>query len=313
MEAQSSQTPVIESSGLYAYLERVRPCIEEGLRAHLPSTPVPFAATFNQAINYALFPGGKRLRPVLTFLGAELFGGKAVSVLPAAVAVEYIHTSSLIFDDLPFMDNARKRRGRPCLHLEFGEALAVLVALGLLNAAYGLIFECAGKEDSLLIRAHQELVQCIGPQGMIAGQAIDMLVTRKLNASFPARDSQLLEGYESVRNLKTSAMMKMALQLGAILSGANKDQLLLQSRFAMLLGDAFQIRDDLLDLKEDALPTASSQRIARIALKRGAEQARQRALRLIAEAKDVLMAGCGSPEPTRLLCEMADYVMLRQR
>jgi geranylgeranyl diphosphate synthase type II len=310
MEAQSSQSPLVDKSalsGLFAYVARVRPCIEEGLLAHLPLASVPFGARYNEAINYALFPGGKRLRPVLTFLGAELFGGNPASVLPAAVAVEYVHTSSLIFDDLPFMDNARKRRGRLCLHLQFGEAMAVLVALGLLNAAYGLIFECTAEEDSLLIDVHRELVQCIGPKGMIAGQAVDILDTRQIDAPTVSR-----EGHESVRNLKTSAMMKMALQLGAILSGASKDQLSLQAKFALLLGEAFQIKDDLLDLKEDALLTASSRQVENIALKRGAEQARQRALNLVAEAKNVLTSGCGRAEPTRLLCEMADYVMWRE-
>lgn len=312
MEVQTSQSSVVRNSGLFAYLQSVRPSIEEGLRAYMPCASLPFGARFNEAVNYALFPGGKRLRPVLTFLGAELFGGTPVSVLPAAVAVEYVHTSSLIFDDLPLMDNAAKRRGRLSLHLQFGEALAVLVALGLLNSAYGLIFECTSKEESVLIKAHQELVQCIGPQGMIVGQALDISVSRQLETSSIQRESNLSEGYEAVRSLKTSAMMKMSLQLGAILSGASDEQLALQSHFAMLLGEAFQIRDDLLDLKEDALLTASAKRVESIVLKRNAEQVKRRALNLLAEAKNVLTTGSGLPEPRQLLCELADYVMARQ-
>src|SRR5689334_19389108 len=112
MEVQNNQSSLVRNSGLFAYVESVRPSIEEGLRAYMPSASLPFGARFNEAVSYALFPGGKRLRPVLTFLGAELFGGTPASVLPVAVAVEYVHTSSLIFDDLPLMDNAAKRRGR---------------------------------------------------------------------------------------------------------------------------------------------------------------------------------------------------------
>lgn len=312
MESKSSHRSVVQSTGLHFYLESVRPDIEHGLLAHLPITFSQFGARFNEAVRYALFPGGKRLRPVLTFLGAELVGGNRASVLPAAVAVEYIHTSSLIFDDLPFMDNAKKRRGRLCLHLSFGDALAVLVALGLLNAAYGLIFRCAEVENALLIKAHHELVQCIGPQGMIAGQAIDIAAAHEAKAPSRLSDFHHRDRYEAVRNLKTSSMIRMALCIGAILSGASENQLHSQSRFALLLGDAFQISDDLLDLKEDASLSVATSRSKNIALERGAGHAKRRALGLVAEAKDVLTSEYGQAEPAQLLCEVADYVARRK-
>ncbi|MDQ3089298.1 MAG: polyprenyl synthetase family protein, partial [Acidobacteriota bacterium] len=125
---------------LWQYVEKHKPNIEKSLREHLPLAPPNIETQFNEAVEYALFSGGKRLRPVLTLLGAELFGGTAEIILPSAVAVEFIHTSSLIFDDLPCMDNADKRRGKTSLHEKFGEGLAVLVAIGFLNASYALVF-----------------------------------------------------------------------------------------------------------------------------------------------------------------------------
>ncbi|HMS40044.1 MAG TPA: polyprenyl synthetase family protein, partial [Pyrinomonadaceae bacterium] len=125
---------------LWQYVEKHRSQIEKSLREFLPLAPSKIETQFNEAVEYALFSGGKRLRPVLTLLGAELFGAKAETVLPAAVAGEFIHTSSLIFDDLPCMDNASERRGKTSLHEKFGEGLAVLVAIGFLNASYGLVF-----------------------------------------------------------------------------------------------------------------------------------------------------------------------------
>lgn len=312
MESKSSHQPVIQGTGLRRYLESVRPDIERGLLSYLPRTPSPVTGRFNEAVRYALFPGGKRLRPVLTFLGTELFGGSRAQVLPAAVAIEYIHTSSLIFDDLPFMDNARKRRGRLCLHLRFGDALAVLVALGLLNAAYGLMFHCPDTESALLIKAHQELVQCIGPLGMIAGQSIDIAAAHEAQPAAQSSDLQSRDVDASIRNLKTSSMMRMALCVGAILSGASENQLALQSRFALLLGEAFQISDDLLDLKEDAALSVATARSESIALERGAEHAKRRALSLVAEAKETLTSECGQAEPAQLLCELADYVAQRK-
>ena len=129
-----------EKAELWQYIEKHRAQIEKSLREHLPLAPPKIETRFNEAVEYALFSGGKRLRPVLTLLGAELFGGKPELMMPAAVAGEFIHTSSLIFDDLPCMDNAPERRGKTSLHEKFGEGLAVLVAIGFLNASYGLIF-----------------------------------------------------------------------------------------------------------------------------------------------------------------------------
>ncbi len=225
---------------LWQYVEKHRAEIEKSLREFLPLAPPQIETNFNEAARYALFSGGKRLRPVLTLLGAELVGGRAEDVIPAAVAGEFIHTSSLIFDDLPAMDNASERRGKTSLHEKFGEGLAILVAIGFLNSAYGLVFVNHKNQPERAIAAHAEIVECVGASGMLGGQSVDLALAKGANF-----DSVSGDNFESVRNLKTSALMRLSLRVGAILAGANSNQLKNLSRFAELLGDAYQISDDL--------------------------------------------------------------------
>lgn len=300
---EMSTTPAEAGTNLWEYVEGVRPEIERALHKYAPSAPEHVGGRFNDALRYALFPGGKRLRPVLTLLGAELVGGTRACALPAAAAVEFVHTSSLIFDDLPCMDDAQERRGRAALHRRYGESLAVLVALALLNASYGLVFDGHGESDRAhAVRAHGELVECIGTAGMVAGQAVDLAV------GGAPRD-----GFDAVRNLKTSALMRMALRLGAILSGADARGLSALSTFAELLGQAYQISDDVLDLREDAVPAAGgSARLATFANERGAGEARRRIATLTAQAKGALVAEFGGGPAARLLCEVADYIAARE-
>ncbi|CAN5699091.1 polyprenyl synthetase family protein [soil metagenome] len=231
---------------LWQYVEKHRESIEKSLREFLPLAPPQIKTKFNEAARYSLFSGGKRLRPVLTLLGAELVGGTSEQFIPAAVAGEFIHTSSLIFDDLPAMDNASERRGKTSLHEKFGEGLAILVAIGFLNSAYGLVFENHKDQPELAFAAHAEIVECVGAAGMLGGQSVDLALAQ--GASF---DVNSKSNFESVRNLKTSALMRLSLRVGAILAGANHLELLHLSRFSELLGDAYQLSDDLIDLEED--------------------------------------------------------------
>ena len=291
---------------LWAYVAGARPQIEHALLAHLPSAPAQVESSFNEALRYALFPGGKRLRPVLTLLGAELVGGDGTGVLPAAAAVEYVHTSSLIFDDLPCMDDAAERRGRSSLHATYGEGLAVLVGLALMNASYGLVFEGAGAHDGrAAIRAHKELVECIGARGMVAGQSVDLAGATHDGG---APDDEGAE-YDAVRSLKTSALMRLALRVGAILSGADARQLAALSRYAELLGVAYQLKDDLLDLDEDAA-FAGPRRVTAAA--RGGVRAGETLAALVGSAKDALLNHFGPARPALLLCAMADYIAARE-
>ena len=253
-------------------------------------------------LEYALFSGGKRLRPVLTLLGAELVGGNAEQVIPAAVAGEFIHTSSLIFDDLPAMDNASERRGKTSLHEKFGEGLAILVAIGFLNSAYGLVFVNHKNSPELAIAAHSEIVECVGAAGMLGGQSVDLALAQGANF-----DSISNDNFESVRNLKTSALMRLSLRVGAILAGANHLELSHLSRFAELLGDAYQLSDDLIDLEEDGEIFSEKH----FALNEN-ENAKLKLNSIVEKAKMILIENFPENNARNCLIQLADYLSVRK-
>ncbi len=288
---------------LWRYVETHRVAIEESLREFLPLAPPAIASEFNEAVEYALFSGGKRLRPVLTLLGAELVGGKTDTIFPAAIAGEFVHTSSLIFDDLPCMDNALERRGKTSLHEKFGEGLAVLVGIGFLNAAYGLVFVNHRETPERALAAHSEIVECVGAAGMVGGQSVDLALAKSAGADFSPNAE-----FESVRNLKTSALMRLSIRVGAILAGANYLELAKLSRYAELLGDAYQLSDDLIDLQEDAAIFKENKTFA------GHEfEAAQRKLKtIIEEAKEILTDNFQPNEARNCLIQLTDYLAERK-
>lgn len=288
---------------LWQYVEKHRSQIEKSLREFLPLAPPKIETQFNEAVEYALFSGGKRLRPVLTLLGAELFGAKAETVLPAAVAGEFIHTSSLIFDDLPCMDNASERRGKTSLHEKFGEGLAVLVAIGFLNASYALVFVNHANLPERAMQAHSELVECIGASGMLGGQSVDLALAKG------AGDGGNFES-ESVRNLKTSALMRLSLRVGAILAGASHLDLVTLSRFAGLLGDAYQLSDDLIDLEEDGEIFGENQKT--FAIEQGKSSAQRQLNQTVEEAKRILVDNFLPSEARSCLIQLTDYLAERK-
>ena len=292
-------------NGLWQYVEDKRPLIEKSLREYLPLAAPKIETQFNEAVEYALFSGGKRLRPVLTLLGAELFGGKAENMLPAAVAVEFIHTSSLIFDDLPCMDNAFERRGKTSLHEKFGEGLAVLVAIGFLNASYGLIFVNHTQMPDRAMAALAEIVECVGASGMIGGQSVDLALAKGAGVN----DISNYES-ESVRNLKTSALMRLCLRLGAILAGANYFELASLSRYAELLGDAYQLSDDLIDLHEDEEIFGEEQ--TTFAISSGEDSANLQLQKIVGQAKKVLIDNFLPSEARSCLIQLTDYLTERK-
>jgi geranylgeranyl diphosphate synthase type II len=294
----------IKNTDLRLYVERQKPQIENALLEHLPLAPASIETQFNEATRYALFSGGKRLRPVLTLLGAELVGGKSDLVLPPAVAVEFVHTSSLIFDDLPCMDNANERRGKTSLHEKFGEGLAVLVAIGFLNASYGLVFANHREMPERAMQAHAEIVECVGAAGMVGGQSIDLALAKGAGV-IKHSDFET----ESIRNLKTSALMRLALRIGAILAGANYLELANLSRFAELLGDAYQLSDDLIDFEEDGELFETNKTFA---INEGQDSARLKLKTIVEEAKRVLIENFPSNEARSCLIQLTDYLAERK-
>jgi len=196
----------------------------------------------HQAMHYALTGAGKRVRPVLTLAVAGLCGSRSEPVLDLACAVEMVHACSLVLDDLPAMDDAALRRGQPTVHRVFGESVALLAALALLNRAYALVAEAAHRLSLRRYTAEDvvhHLAAAIGSDGLIGGQALDLL----------SRPEEMDLGVlEYIHSHKTGALFMAAGELGAMAADARRRDLEVIARFAKNLGLAFQISDDLLDV-----------------------------------------------------------------
>ena len=260
----------------------------------------------HRALHYALTGPGKRLRPILTLLVADLFGQRGEAVLDVACAVEMIHACSLIFDDLPAMDDAARRRGRPTVHLAFGEDVAQLAGLALLNRAYALVAEGA-QRLSLRRYTSEDLIHhlaaAIGTGGLIGGQALD------LSSRPEEMDLQLLE---YIHSHKTGALFMAAGELGAMAADARRRDLEVISRYAKNLGLAFQISDDLLDVLATPEETGkdTGKDVGKVTFVKllGVEGARTLAAELLGFAVESLAPLGKKAEPLR---ELARFVELR--
>jgi geranylgeranyl diphosphate synthase type II len=281
------------------FIAGATPMIEAALEQSLPLSARHGAERLNEALRAAVFPGGKRWRPILTLLGTMTVGGSTQSALPIACAIEFLHTSSLVLDDLPAMDDAQLRRGRAALHLIYGEGLALLAALALLNQAYALLAR-AGTG-----RLTAEAARCIGTDGMIGGQAADLDIRASRGNSHALAS----------RQLKTTALARLTISAGAIASGADEQDVAALARYGECLGAAYQICDDLLDeLGESATIGKNVGQDARhlrstFTAQFGAEGARRLALDYLAEGKQALLERFGERQTANLLIEAADLVI----
>jgi geranylgeranyl diphosphate synthase, type II len=194
-----------------------------------------------QAMRYALLAPGKRTRPVMTLLCAQKFGGDVGDALDVACAFEMVHAASLVLDDLPCMDDAAVRRGRPTVHRRYGEDAAVLAGVALLNEAFGLIARCERLPDGLARRLTAELSAAVGLQGLVAGQMRDLRDRGAVDA-----DALLRLNHE-----KTGVLFCAAAEAGAAIGGAGEAERAHVCAFARHVGAAYQIRDDLLDATAD--------------------------------------------------------------
>jgi geranylgeranyl diphosphate synthase type II len=195
-----------------------------------------------EAIRYSLLAPGKRLRPMLVLMAAEACGGEAQAALPAACAVEMIHCYSLVHDDLPAMDDDDLRRGRPTCHKAFGEAAAILTGDALLTLAFEVLARDV-RPPAVAARCCALLARAAGATALVGGQADD------LAGQFSAGG---VEALEAIHRRKTGAMLLASLELGATIAGADRRQLEALSDYGQALGLAFQITDDLLDVRGDA-------------------------------------------------------------
>lgn len=202
-----------------------------------------------QAMAYTVHAPSKRVRPVLTLLSSELCGGDVARALPAAAVVELAHAASLILDDLPAMDDAPLRRGRPSNHRQHGEAIAILAAFGLLNLAFVTLTR--EYEPALAARLGGLLGGAVGPDGLIGGQSADLLATAQ-EISF--------ETLERIHRGKTGALFSAAAVAGAVTAGAAPADIARLEAFARNLGLAFQIVDDILDVEGDPVETGKAVR-----------------------------------------------------
>ena len=198
----------------------------------------PSYGRLKESMAYSLLSGGKRIRPVLTLAICRLFGGNPEAALPFACALEMIHTSSLIHDDLPCMDDDDLRRGIPTSHKVFGEAGAVLAGDAFLLAAFETMARAVLSPEQI-VRGTLCLSRAAGPEGMVGGQVLDLLGEGKTST---------YEEIEQTERLKTGCMIEAAARLGAIAAGSSEEEEESAACYARKIGLAFQIRDDLLDV-----------------------------------------------------------------
>ena len=224
---------------LQAYRERV----ETALNTRVPKASTP-PARLHEAMRYSLEAGGKRLRPVLILAAADLFGAKPGAADAAAVAIECIHTYSLIHDDLPCMDNDDLRRGRPTAHKQFDEATALLAGDALLTHAFYLLATAYGDRPVVLGQLVAELGSAAGSERLIGGQMEDLLAEKKANAT--------ADELRSIHLKKTAAMISASLAMGGIAAEASREQVATLREAGEKLGLAFQIIDDILDATADS-------------------------------------------------------------
>lgn len=195
-----------------------------------------------EAMRYSLLAPGKRLRPMLTLMAAEACGSDQAAAIPAACAVEMIHTYSLIHDDLPAMDDDELRRGLPTCHIKFGEANAILAGDALLALAFEVLASHT-QPPQVAARCCSELARAAGAEALVGGQTDD------LKSEFVAAEVTQLAHLESIHRRKTGAMFLVSLRIGGIVGKASESQLDALTEYGRHLGLAFQITDDLLDVK----------------------------------------------------------------
>ncbi|CAL1408890.1 unnamed protein product [Linum trigynum] len=290
-----------------AYMVQKANSVNQALDA---SVPLKEPAKIHDSMRYSLLAGGKRVRPMLCLAACELVGGNESMAMPAACAVEMIHTMSLIHDDLPCMDNDDLRRGKPTNHIVYGESVAVLAGDALLAFAFEHIAVATptNVHPSRIVRAIGELANVIGGEGLVAGQVLDISSERNSEVG--------LKELEFIHVHKTAKLLEGSVVLGAILGGGSDGEVERLRRYARDIGLLFQVVDDILDV------TKSSQELGKTAGKdlvadkvtypklMGIEKSREFAEKLNDEAKEQLVGF--DPVKAAPLIALANYIAYRQ-
>ncbi len=263
--------------------------------------------TLAESMAYSLMAGGKRLRPVLLMAAADAAGARGEDYLTAACALEMIHTYSLIHDDLPAMDNDDTRRGKPTNHVVYGAGMATLAGDGLLTRAFEVLLRQKGVSPETLLRVAREVAAAAGANGMVGGQAMDIV----------SEGGKI--DMDTLRQLhlgKTGALFRASIRSGAILAGASEEALAALTAYAEAFGLAFQITDDILDVVGDAeqigKPVGSDEknRKSTYVSLTSLEEARRLARQAVDEAAAAL-APLG--DKAQFLRELAEFLISRRQ
>lgn len=294
---------------LKAYLHEQCARIDAALDRFLPrETELPHSV--HKAMRYSVFAGGKRVRPILMLAACQAVGGETARAIPAACAMEMIHTYSLIHDDLPAMDDDDFRRGNPTNHKVFGEAIAILAGDALLTEAFKLASDprfAEGCDPSGLLAVIHEIASCAGSCGMVGGQVIDM--------ESEGRQDIDLATVQYIHTHKTGALIKASVVAGALLGGAAGERLAGITRYGEAAGLAFQIADDILDIEgttEEIGKDAGSDQArgkATYPAVMGLAAAKEEARSMMDEALEALEIFGAEADPLR---EIARYIVRRR-
>ena len=284
-------------SYIKTYFVKKKKEIDEVLDRFLPSGP----DTISQAMRYSVFPGGKRLRPVLALAAVEIFRDIDERDLIVSSAIELIHSFTLVHDDLPGMDNDDYRRGKPATHKVFGQGVSITIGDILLNQAFELIVKdyIVKKGDpSECIRILREICEAIGIRGVFGGQVKDIQSENK---------KLQLSTLEKIYNDKTGSLISSSVRIGGILGGANRRELGLLTAYGRDIGLSFQIMDDVLEYEDDkgGIHTLKKPNYVSLA---GVKSARKKALEKIIEAKKNLSIFGKRGD---ILKRIADYIIYR--
>jgi len=276
---------------LEAWLDARRLEVEQTLAKLLPARS-ELALPVHLAMEEALLGPGKRMRPLLCLAVGEIYRVDDARILPPAAAIEMVHAASLVLDDLPCMDDAPVRRGRPATHVAHGEAAAILAAFALLNRAFGILAgegDRSGTSERIRMLIARGAAVAIGTDGLIGGQCADLALSRP--GSIGAKDAAMigadLDTLEFIHSRKTGSLFVACAEIGAHLGGATADEIEALRAYARNLGLAFQIIDDLIDATDDA-PAAGEQRGSFVTLS-GVEGARTLATELTGSALQALV------------------------
>jgi geranylgeranyl diphosphate synthase type II len=249
MPATSADPPIT------TYLDDRRALVDRALRDALPGAGTP--SVLREAVTYSVMAGGKRIRPILALAACDAVGGDSRRIVPLVVSLEFVHTYSLIHDDLPAMDDDDLRRGRPTNHRVFGEDMAILAGDALQAMAFAALSDARDPGDipaAVRLAAVAELAAASGAEGLVGGQALDLRADAP-PAAAPADEAARAEALATLDDIharKTGALIRAAVRIGAILGGATEARLLALTRYGEAVGLLFQIADDVLDVEATA-------------------------------------------------------------